>query len=154
MIDPSARIIEGPWDEDCDLPVLLEPGKYQAVYVRHEFHPKIFDRACVVAEFRIVSLGDGFGCVLNYYWNVIGTGKRRWTCKKHSKLATDIARLYPWFRRPCKALQGTLGDLLSNRIFEVQVETVTTDNRQQPLEVGYSKIDRLMAVVEEPRGGV
>jgi hypothetical protein len=144
---PRHEVIEGPWNEDCDLPVHIEPGEYEAVSVRHSFR-KIFNKHRVVAEFRITEPGPGFGAMLDCYWVVQSTSKGRWTIRKQSKLARDIARLFPWFRRPRIAIQGSLQELLKGKLFLVKVVTVTHDHKQRELEQGYSKIESIVRVLQ------
>ena len=145
MADAIHKVIEGPWDEDCDLPVLVDPGEYEAVYGRHSWR-KIFDKDRLIVEFRITEQGPAFGVMLDCFWVVQSTSKRRWTMRKHSNLARDITRLFPWFRKPCKGLQGALEELLKGKLFLVKVVTVTKDHKQRDLDPGYSKIETIVRV--------
>lgn len=144
---PSARakLLTGPWNEDCDLPVLLDEGIYEAVYVRHEYR-KIFDKTRLILHFRITEPGQGFRVLLPMYFVVTETSARRWTAHRGSRLARTIARLFPSLRRPCLAIQGALKELLKGKLFLVRVVTVKHDYRQQALECGYSKIDEILKV--------
>lgn len=152
MKSSAQPVIEGPWNEDCDLPVVLEPGEYEACYVRHSCR-KIYDKPRIVMAFRITSPGPGFGLLLDRFWVVNETSKGRWTVSKYSNLAKDISRLFPWYRRPCKSIQGALKDLFTGKIFLVEVATVNKDNRQREMEQGYSIIKRIARIVEGLENG-
>ena len=147
MIDPINRVVDGPWNEDCDLPVLIEPGEYEAVYVRHGCR-KIFDKYRLIVEFRVTEPGPAFGYMLDCFWVVQMTGKKRWTIRKASKLAKDIVRLFPWFHRPRLAIQGSIKDLLEGKLFLVKVATVTKGHKQRDLDMPYSKIDTIVRILQ------
>ena len=143
--NPRHEVIEGPWGEDYDLPVVIEPGEYEAVCVNHSY-TVMFDKPRVVMRFRITDASIGSNVVMDCYWPVQKSGKGRWTVRKASKLAQDIVRLFPGSVRSAKHIQGALKDLFRGKLCVVEISTVTKNYQQKPLDPGYSKVERIVKV--------
>jgi hypothetical protein len=123
--------------------VLVPPGDYSAVMVRHEIQEK-FRRKTLVLWLRVVAL-DGanasYDRALVPMYFPMTTG----SFSAGSKFATLWARLTG--RRPQKGERMTTAVLLG-RLLRVRTRTVTHDHRQRPHGVltTYAVVDDILSV--------
>jgi hypothetical protein len=121
---------------------LIPEGNYEATYVGHETIHKSFGPK-VKITFRIVSIGEYFGTLIDAWYNAktlqSAPGRnRKATLSRHSKLATELLKVLD-----VKERIGRLSPVqLKGLIIEVKVRTVKTDSKQK----SYSAIQRYSTV--------
>ncbi len=132
-----SNIITLPMATTTEALVLLKPGVYTGLYVRHEGR-HVFQRLKLEVLFRLMEHPD---LVLPRWYHVTHY-KGRVSAPKHSDLVRELSAVLGQRVRHDRISVASI----ANIIVDVEVSTVKRDSRPQPLDPvnQYSVISRVM----------
>jgi hypothetical protein len=141
IANPASNIISLRALADDDLPIVA-PGNYLATYVRHH-GTVVFASAKVRIDMRLVEHPE---IMLSRWYRVSDYRGGRVRSGRHSDIVRELSAV---LARRVRADRLPI-DLLKNIFVRVAVRTVSTDHKQQLLDVvnRYSSIARLIEQVE------
>ena len=126
---------------------LLAPGEYELMFIGHVTGVKFVSKLSVQMDFKVLTPGRGFDCVLSGYYNAVQLGKKRgkngsFKVGTKSDLFREFHAVIPGKHRSDRLPMSRLNHI----VIVGEVATVTHDRRQQPLTENcqYSKVARML----------